>query len=464
MADVDVIGSLRSQSIGIRFSYAEESVRNVTAIVSITTDDPVSPIFTFTVGAQLVISALPRISVIDASGVATPDLIASDPFYDVFGEVLFTNSVGVRHTYVLKNLPGASEALQFIPPTGSANIEIEADEGEVSAFSLSTILSSAIPAGENSTFDIIFKPTQYGSVGARLKNHLNDRFQTSTFAGNPFVVELAGIGIDPNPQPKLVIQSDDESRNLTNGQTATSFADRTFMGVLSAGDTSTLLPATYIVVSNLGSGDLNWTVEMTGDTAHFSLENQGELWLMPAPAANSLVISFPTNTTALSAGIYAVTFTIRSNDPINPVFTFRISADIVNGPVATMALLDSNGEAGAAFTALEEQTTSFGEVTLASSVSRTWISNSANATAALKFADTPPRALSANSGFTIDTDINVAELAPGESTEISVTFSPQAESSVQDVLLIATNDPYETASGKQRALFYITLEGTGTCA
>lgn len=279
----------------VRFAPTAAGIR--TATITIASDDPATPSYTFTVkGVGITAPAMSVVGngnpVVDNE--TTPDMTNNTDFGDV--ELA---SGTVTETYTIRNTGSAPLLLNGTPIVRITG----ANAGD---FTVVTQPANTVAAGATLTFQVKFKPSAVGQRNANVVIASNDNTTT------PYTFAITGNAVQ---QPALTV-SGAAGKVLVNGQSATT-ADGSDFGSAPA---------------NAGSVSRIFTIKNTG-SAELDLSSLS----VDGPDAADFTITQPTNT-VLAAGAtitFTVTFTptgsgaenavisIDSNDP-NGAFAFSI--------------------------------------------------------------------------------------------------------------------------------------------
>jgi hypothetical protein len=197
-------GTAAFAEVSCSISDVDASPADISGVISIVSDDPTTPTFTFTVAVRLTNGSIPLVSIGDGDGLIHDFNWPSLPFSgmsDNFGTVQLGDFVS--HTIVLKNFDAAIENLRF---TSSPGVELLGQSG---GFTLSTIPDADVLPGANVSFTVTFQPLDFGPVSAGLRISVNDPYERPSYKRSPFTITLSGSGpeiptttrIDPTEMP-----------------------------------------------------------------------------------------------------------------------------------------------------------------------------------------------------------------------------------------------------------------------
>ncbi len=271
------------------------------ATITINTDDATTPEFRFAIGG---------------TGTATPDVA-------VFGRqtvAILDGSTTVSSdnltTFGLRNVVGqTSERRYVIRNMGSANLELSGPvrlEGlNPQDFRVVIQPAMTILPGESTVFVIRFNPSRVGPRGAIVAFDSNDP-DTGTFN---FAIRGSGLGtpvINVRGNTRLIESGDDTPRT----------ADATDFGRVNVDNRNRL---GEFVIRNMGRGWLNLTaparVKIVGAHA-----DDFRLVQLPAAAVFSAKrTTFGIRFNPSETGRRNAWVVIRTNDPVTPTFTFKIT-------------------------------------------------------------------------------------------------------------------------------------------
>jgi subtilisin family serine protease len=180
--------------------------------------------------------------------------------------------------------------------------------------------------------------------------------------------------------------------------------------------------ATGMTLEWLYNSGLN-SAPLLGQILSYSLETSGFDWLkvdilsdtIAAGTSKDIALNF--NSTGLLGGNYNAELTINSNDPVTPVKKIPVSMEVTGIPEINIST----------------DSISFGNVFLGQSIEKSFIINNVGSDV-----------LEINSINTISSDYAIDstnfDLAPGQSIELGITYSPTAEGVNNIDLEISSND------------------------
>lgn len=317
-------------------------------------------------------------------------------------------------------------------------------------FSITTIPSTnAIGVGASTTFVITFTPTAAGTRTAIISIANNDSDEnpyTFLVQGNGVVVPLVDINI------KCLGVSIPDNSNFPSGLNGTAF------GAATVGSTTVVR---IFTIENLGTTNLNLSgtpyVLVTGPNASmFAVTAQPSSGTIAGTTSLTFQITFnPT-----SPGVKNATVIIASNDPDENPYNFNISG---NAKGTSNIYVYGNGNdvlKGATTTALTNLT-NFGGVAITTGVKQnTFIVTNLSAIP-VYFNNVTVSGVDA-SMFTIVSNLTNNALAPGNSTSVTVNFTPTSIGVKNATLTFNTfTDSIKTVPDPVDPVFAFAISGLG---
>lgn len=361
---------------------------------------------------------------IEMSGFAipVPDITIEQPA----GTSLTSGTATVNFGQVNIGL-NASERLFTLRSSGTgplAGMALEIDGADADDFSIGTFPPNALDPGTHATFLIRFTPAPDKTSHARLRVLSNDPNES------PFEVALTGTGV---AVPEVQLQQP-VGNNLVSGVSAVGFA------TAAVGET---------VVDRVFSLQNVGPAELASIGLAFTGANASDFTVL-SPPTSSLApqgsVTFTLRFSPTAGGNRAATLALTSNDPNTNPFTVNLTGfatvrpDLavehpVNTPlIHTQSSVDFGAlQLGSVSTQREFILRNIGTGTL-NSLAVSFLSGQA---ADFALASQPPSILN-----------------PGQSTLITVTFTPSASGLRQTTLRVASNDPTDSP-------FSFALTGTG---
>ena len=349
-----------SQGVPVKFTPTGEGA--VSGTLTLTTNDPVTPTLTVTLGG---------------TGVKPNVTLSPNPL--AFG----TQRVDASRTETV-TVSNASTATSSITVT---SVAVSGD----AAFVLGTVATPfTVAPGSSQGVPVKFTPTSEGAVGGTLTLTTNDPVTPT------FTVTLSGTGVKPNvtlsPSPlafgtQRVDASRTETVTVSNASTATSSITVTSVAV---------------------SGNAAFALGIV--TTPFTV----------APGSSQGV---PVKFTPTSEGAVSGTLTLTTNDPVTPTFTVTLSGTGVKPHMV-----------------LSPSPLAFGEQWVGTHRTETvTVSNASTATSSITITAVT---VSGNVAFTRESAPAVPfTLAEGNSQQVSVKFAPTIEGALGGTLTFTTNDP-----------------------
>ena len=426
-----------STTFAIKFAPTDETVPAKAAVVTITSDDPATPSYTFNIAGTAVNSSIAGVTggannVALVNGDTTPTVAKGTDF----GSSDTTQTV--TQTYTITNT--GTDTLNF---TGGATLSNTTDFAIPNG---QDIPASIAPAG-TATFQVAFHPAATGLKTGTVSLTTDDPNAAH------YVFSLKGTGV---ASPVTAVTSSVSDGNggfndvaVAAGATTTSAGNNTNFGnaELNAG----FVTETY-KITNSGSTVLTVAHLVIGGTNHGDFVLVGS-----APttvAANGGTATFQIKFRPTATGIRTGTITLQSNDAVNASYTFAVKGTCVRQP--TLALYGL----GNAIT-VNNQTnslsnlTDYGNVDPAGPVTHTFTirnlgSDSLDLTSALAITGTNA------ADFTLVNRPRTA-IAPGATASFDLKFTPSTTGPEAGIVTIASDDPTNPS-------WVLNLTGTGVAA
>ena len=413
-----------------------------TAVVTVTTDDPTNPIFSFTVGGNSVSNQTLNVTgggtnaLAIGAGDVTP-LVADGTDFGGLDETQTGTS-----TFLLTN--AGSKTLNLTATSGAYGIVSGANAAD---FTVGTDAPATLAAGGTANVAVSFTPSATGLETATL-TFTSDDPQNGTYA---FALQGTGRQVG-------IAQIQGNGNTIVAGDTTPSSTDTTSFG--NAEILNGFVNETF-TVNNLGSGALNFTgskVTVTGaNHADFTVTTQptGPVSAISGTniSAATFVVKFKPTTTTLGARV--ATVNVLSDDPATPTYSFAVKGIDVRQPTLGVTFSNqaiTNGTAAA--TTLNG--TDFGNADTAGSVDHIFTIKN-NGSEALNLTGSPEVTFSGTSAadFSLVTRSR-SSLAAGSTGTIDIRFSPSATGAENAVASIVSDDPTSP--------FVFNLTGTGVAS
>ncbi|MCH7225566.1 choice-of-anchor D domain-containing protein [Haloferula sp. A504] len=299
-------------------------------------------------------------------------------------------------------------------------------------FSLSGFLSGSVPAGSSASFDATFDPSDFGTRAA-VVTIANDDFNEGSYT---FAIRGNGVAI-----PEILVSgaaSGNTPVAITNGE-----SHLTGSAALNYQPTAVGSPRVHeFNVENAGNTTLSYTV--ASDNPDFQV-SAGAGGSVGVGGSDTFTVTFDPGT----YGDQTATLTLDSNDPLQDPFTFTLAA---TGTAPDIAISGNGIDIpDGSTTPSVANGTDFDQTLAGDSITRVFpITNQGNAVLFLGAA-----------GLTGDTTsfsfapINDEALAPGESYDLRITFSPIGTGTRSVTFSVDSSDPDEDP-------FTFVLTGTAT--
>lgn len=409
-----------------------------TATVTIASDDPATPSYTFDVtgtgalASHMVLKGGSAGTTVINTGDTTPSITDGSDF----GQSVI-NTGTVSNTFVVANLGGA--ALNF---SGSPAVTISG--ANAADFSVTTQPTGPVTAVNGTTsFVVKFAPTAAGIRNATITIATDD-------PASPYVFSVRGTGITA---PAMKIEG--SGTTIPDGDTTPDTADLTDFGDTELANGTVTQTFT---IRNAGSAALNLTTVAT-KLVTIAGANAADFTLVTPPAAT--VAAGATTTFAIkfkpsAVGQRNATVSLQSNDVGTSPYTFTITGNAVQQPVLSVI---GNGKTMVnGQTATATDGSDFGSAKANSgTVSKTFTIKNIGS-AALNLTGTNLVDLSGPDAadFAVTTPPAVTTLAAGASTTFTITYTPTDVAVENAVVSINSDD----ATGS----FVFNIKGTGTAA
>ncbi|RYD23740.1 MAG: choice-of-anchor D domain-containing protein [Verrucomicrobiaceae bacterium] len=367
-----------------------------------------------------------------AAGVrtATLQLVSNDPDENPFLVTLTGNGVAVPEIVVIR--ANGSDLVDGVATLGLGSINIGASSvtevltirntgtaaltglaisttGHTTDFTITSPAVTSLAPGASTTFSVLFRPTAAGARAIALSLANNDADE------NPFNISFTGTGV---PVPEIAITRTD-STNLVDGSASIAFGSVN-LGSATSGQTLT--------IRNLGSAFL------TGIAVTAIGNHVGDFIL--TPPATTVLAPGATTTFGIAFrpgadGARTASLRIASNDADENPFDINLTGTGVAVPL--IALEDASGTALAPGAAV----LSFPDILVGDATAMETVVVKNTGTAALTGLQV---SLSGTQGAHFILSAPTATtLAPGTSTTVQVSFSPQAGGGKTASLLIASS-------------------------
>src|SRR3990172_4088725 len=283
--------------------------------------------------------------------------------------------------------------------------------------------SPTVPAGQNCTVSVQFRPSSAGPFGSTLRVDSDDPDTPSAS------VSLSGNGVAA-PIPNISVAPPNYN-----------------FGNVAAGSVS---PAAAVTVSNSGTADLHVSNMVLSDASNFTLDVNGGLrpcgtTSPTVPAGQNCTVSVQFKPS--SAGPFGSTLRGDSDDPDTPSASVSLSGNGVAAPIQNISVAPPNYNFG---------NVAAGSVSPAAAVT---VSNSG--TADLHVSN---MVLSDASNFTLDVNggsrpcgTGSPTVPAGQNCTVSVRFGPSSAGSFGSTLRVDSDDP-DTPSAS------VSLSGNGVAA
>jgi hypothetical protein len=280
----------------VKFAPTAAGIR--TATITIASDDPATPSYTFTVKGVGITA--PAMSVTGNGNPIVDNETSPDPTNSTdFGDVELASGTMIQ-TFTIRNTGSAALLL-----SGSPVVKITgANAGD---FTVVTQPASTVAAGANVTFQVKFKPSAAGQRNATVTIASNDNTTT------PYAFAITGNAVQ---QPALTV-SGVGGKVLVAGQAA-STTDGTDFGSAPANAGSV---SRIFTIKNTGSAELDLnSITIDGpDAGDFAITGQPSSMVLAAGATVTFTVTFtPTSQASENAFI-----SVDSNDP-NGALAFNI--------------------------------------------------------------------------------------------------------------------------------------------
>lgn len=394
------------------------------ANVTVLTNDPVNPAYTFVVSATATGAALVEVEGSLVPGVFAPVINGSQTTNLANGTDFGSHAVSagpLSRTFRLRNV-------------GSAQLTIDSITEGSPNFSVSNV-PAVVGVNQTQTFTVNFDPTSWGAKFANIV------IRTNASGEETFTFRVDGVGLAAQMEIRLNGSGPPGSSDpLISGELADTY------GPIEAGDN--LTRGGWI--SNLGNAALVLNL-VTIDSAAFSLSPPIPVLTSIPPGGNfDIDVLFA----PVSAGLKSATVSILSNDPTQPLFTY-----ILEGEATGTADLQLSGRelplapfipvADGATTATTANGTDFGEVNVTSgSATRTFqIENTGTAQIQID-------SITENSPHFSISGVP-AVVGVNQSQEFSITFNPNSLGQKSTTVTLTSN-----ASGA-KASYTFLVSGFG---
>jgi hypothetical protein len=399
-----------------------------TGVVTITSNAPNAPVYTFTVTAvvtgdpEIVVRGRPATTPAPGTSITDGDTTPAAGDGTAFGSV---------------NVGGNGLMTVDIENTGTAQLVIDSITSNSTQFVVSGA-PTVVGVNQTQTFTVFFTPTSFGLKNGTITIQNNDPNE------DPFTFDVSGTGLAPDIKVQGGGALDVE---IVSGDTTPSTLDNTDFGTVNASSGSNTVP---FRIRNSGNDTLIVSL-VSEDGAAFSLSGApGVTNPLPAGSTDDFNITFaPT-----SAGVKEATVTIASNDPDEAIYTFKIRGEALGDPEiivrgqATPAsnfvgITDGDTTPGDALDG-----TGFGQVDVASgSIVRTFqIENSGSGQLAID-------SITENSPHFSIASIP-AVVGVNQTQTFTVTFNPTLQGNHTTTVTIQNNDADEDP-------FNFVISGTG---
>lgn len=386
--------------------------------ISISSNDPSQPVFSFQVIGTAVASPESEIHITQGTS-----SIASGGNYD-FGSVVVGSS-SATITFTIQNLGTANLNL-----TGSPFVAISGTDA--SEFTVTQPTSASISPSGSETFTVQFSPTSVGSKIAMLTILNNDSDEGT------YTINLLGVG-SVTAVPEI---------NITDGISNIPSGSNYDFGTVTA--TLSSSPVTFYI-ENLGTADLLLTgmpkVAISGvNASEFSINQTATT----SPITSGTSVSFEITFSPTTGGAKTATITISNNDSDEGTYTINLTGTGL-APEINLRQGGTNIAVGGTY--------DFGSVSAGSSSASITFTIENLGIGDLSLTGTPLVSISgsASSDFIINSYPVLTTIPSSGSTTFSITFSPSQLGTRTATLQIMNDDADEGE-------YTITLTGTGTAS
>ena len=354
----------------------------------------------------------------------------------VTGEVLPMPNIAVNGGSIVSGMPGFVSLPQVVPTesigvtfsiSNTGNIPLNLSGVGVSAeFTLNAPATTQLQPDGQTSFEIVFSPTEEGEVDGIVTIASDDPDE------NPFTFPIRGTAAYIG-EPSIVLPAGTGAFDL---------------GSAEQGQVIDISGAFSIV--NAGSNILQ--ISSVDVPAGFAVDLSGLGNSLLVPSSNA---SFTVSLTNTEAGRYGGDVSVFSNDPVQPVLSFSISATITDPTPSEPSI----SVIGGGFSPGSTDPVDFGTLLIGMSRSIVFdVRNNGQNPLLLNSINTPP-------GFS-SPGLSASLLEQGESTLIEVILSSMSAGDFGGAVEIFSNDPNVNpftipVTGQVRELFPITINVVG---
>jgi uncharacterized membrane protein len=392
-------------------NFSPIALGNRIAQLHITSDDPDENPFDINLSGNAVPKPAPEIAVDPSSGPELADGVSIIAFDSVS-----QGSQSAAQTFTIRNQGNAHLQNLAITKTGPNPLD----------FIISSLSKTSLSAGQSVTFTVKFSPLTIGNKSATLHIASNDADES------PFDIQLSGTSSAAPSLPEITVRLSDGTV-FTDGDSGLSF---------DSVELDDSITRDFSIFNNGTAALTNLDLTIDGDhAADFSTSGPSSTIILPGGSA-----TFSVNFTPSALGARTARLHIASNDSDETPFDIDLDGNGIPSTFPEIVVKSSTGtelvDNGAAVSIGSVKSPS--NIPLSFTIWNVGDQDLMNLSATL---DGP------SSAFFLMDPLKKTDLAPGESTTISMVFQAKNPGNVSAMLHLMSNDSDESS-------FDIPLSGT----